>query len=298
MCGFKLRAAQISFAETNWCYLLWVSAKHLFVHESIRHHKLDFFAILETGRSDFSAPFLRHLSGGFDFSWYFLPPQGRSGGILVGINSSSLQVKKVSNGDYYVKFQIRNKRDGFEWLLIPVYGAAQASNKPEFLAEIVRTCENETLPLLIGGDFNIIRRQAEKNNDNSNPRWPFIFNAIIESLELREIAMSGHQFMWANRRTTQTFEKLDRVLASVEWEQKFPLVTVRALTRTGSDHTPLLIDSGEQAHHGSKTKFLFELSWLKQEGFFDMVSKEWASISLGANSMERWQNKICHIRSF
>jgi hypothetical protein len=99
--------------------------------------------------------------------------------------------------------------------------------------------------------------------------------------------MSGRQFTWENRRTTQTFEKLDRVLASVEWEQKFPLVTVRALTRTGSDHTPLLIDSGEQAHHGSKTKFLFELSWLKQEGFFDMVSKEWASISLGANSMER-----------
>jgi hypothetical protein len=29
-----------------------------------------------------------------------------------------------------------------------------------------------------------------------------------------------------------------------------------------------------------------------------MVSKEWASINLAANSMERWQNKIRHIRSF
>jgi hypothetical protein len=38
------------------------------------------------------------------------------------------------------------------------------------------------------------------------------------------------------------FEKLDRVLASVEWEQKFPLVSVRALTRSRSNHTPLLID--------------------------------------------------------
>jgi hypothetical protein len=57
-------------------------AKQLFIHESIRHHKLDFFAILQTGRSDFSAHFLCHLSGGFDFSWYCLPPQGRSGGIF------------------------------------------------------------------------------------------------------------------------------------------------------------------------------------------------------------------------
>jgi hypothetical protein len=64
-----------------------------------------------------------------------------------------------------------------------------------------------------------------------------------------------------------TFEKLDRVLASVEWENKFPLVSVRALTRMGSDHTPLFIDSGEQAHLGNKAQFSFELSWLRQEGF-------------------------------
>jgi hypothetical protein len=50
----------------------------------------------------------------------------------------------------------RSKKDGFEWLLIPVYGAAQESNMSDFLAELVQTCENEKLPLLLGGDFNII----------------------------------------------------------------------------------------------------------------------------------------------
>jgi hypothetical protein len=77
------------------------SAKHSFVHETIREHKLDFFATLETGRSNFSIPFLNHLSGGLDFVWYCLPPQGRSGGILVGINSATLQVNKVTNGDFF-----------------------------------------------------------------------------------------------------------------------------------------------------------------------------------------------------
>jgi hypothetical protein len=42
-------------------------AKHAFVHETIREHKLDFCAILETGRSSFSGPFLKHLSGGLDY---------------------------------------------------------------------------------------------------------------------------------------------------------------------------------------------------------------------------------------
>jgi hypothetical protein len=66
----------------------------------------------------------------------------------------------------------------------------------KILAELVQTCEKETLPLLVREDFNIIRRQEEKNKNYFNPRWPFILNVIIESLELREIAMSGRQFNW------------------------------------------------------------------------------------------------------
>jgi hypothetical protein len=53
----------------------------------------------------------------------------------------------------------------------------------------------------------------------------------------------------------------------------FPLVSVRALTRAGSDHTPLLIDTGEQAHRGNKDHFSFKLSWLKHEGSHDMVAR-------------------------
>jgi hypothetical protein len=171
-------------------------AKHSFMSETIRDHKLDFFAILETGRSSFSSPFLKHLSGRFDFSWYCLPPQGRSAGILVGINTSTLSVNKVSNGDFFVKFHVRSKNDGFDWILVPVYGAAQDEKKPEFLSELFRTCDSENLSLLNRGDFNVMYRKEDKNNDNFNSHWPFMFNAIIESLDLREIIMSRRQYTW------------------------------------------------------------------------------------------------------
>ena len=95
--------------------------------------------------------------------------------------------------------------------------------------ELVRICGSESLPMLVGGDFNIIRCKDEKNNNNFDARWPFMFNAIIENLDLREIALSGRQFTWANNLEFPTYEKLDSVLMSVQWEQKFPLVTVRAL---------------------------------------------------------------------
>ena len=162
-----------------------------------------------------------------------MPPHGRSGGMLVGFNSSSFSIQSVVRGDFCVKFHVRSKRDGFLWSLVVVYGAAQDDKKPEFLAELVRICEGETVPMLVGGDFNIIRREEEKNNSNFNARWPVIFNSIIESLELKELELSGRQFTWASRRETPTYEKLDRFLASVEWEQKYPLVSVHAMTRTG-----------------------------------------------------------------
>ena len=196
--------------------------------------------------------------------------------MLIGVNTATLQVKNVDVGDFTVKLFLKSKNDGFEWVLVSVYGAAQDEFKPQFLSELVRLCENEPLPMMVGGDFNIIRKPEKKNNDNYNPRWPIMFNAIIESLELKEIELSGRQYTWASRRTDPTFEKLDRILATVEWEQKFPLVSVQALTRTGSDHTPLLVDSGVHAHLGNKARFSFELSWLQQEGFYERVAAEWA----------------------
>src|SRR3954467_11629097 len=69
-------------------------------------------------------------------------------------------------GDFAVKFRVRSRIDGFNWALVAVYGAAQPELKPDFLADLVRICGSEQLPILVGGDFNIIRRRDEKNNDN------------------------------------------------------------------------------------------------------------------------------------
>ena len=88
----------------------------------------------------------------------------------------------------------------------------------DFLADLIRICGNEWLPILVGGNFNIIRRRDEKNNDNFDGRWSFMFNTIIESLDLREIELSGRKFTWANLLSNPTFEKLDRILTSVDWK--------------------------------------------------------------------------------
>jgi hypothetical protein len=55
-----------------------------------------------------------------------------------------------------VNFTVKNKCDGFRWVLMAVYSATQPEHKDSFLAEFVSTYSSQTLPLMVGGDFNII----------------------------------------------------------------------------------------------------------------------------------------------
>jgi exonuclease III len=263
-------------------------AKTRFLRETSKEQDVAFIALLETGKKDFPQQALDNFSGGRNFVWHWTAPHGRSGGILLGVNIDVLDVGSIDDGDFFVKFRLRDRKSDFKWVLVAVYGAAQPEFKESFLTELVQSCNDEKLPLCIGGDFNIIRDSTEKNNDRFEERWPFLFNAVIDSLDLRELEMSGRKFTWANSRRVPTYERLDRVLVSTEWEQNFPLATVEALNREISDHTPLLLSTGEKVSPKRQPSFKFELGWLLKEGFFEVVSDVWNKETRGSTPMQRW----------
>jgi hypothetical protein len=133
--------------------------------------------------------------------------------ILLGMDMDKFDIQNIVHGNFYLKFKVKNKSDNFEWILIALYGTSQEEEKESFLQELVQTCNIESLPLIIG-DFNIIRSPHENNNNRYNDKWPFLFNAVFNNLDLREIEFSGRQFTWANYLETPTYEKLDRILVS------------------------------------------------------------------------------------
>jgi hypothetical protein len=113
-------------------------------------------------------------------------------------------------------------------------------------------------------------------------------NMVIQSLDIREIEMSGRQYTWAGSGDDPTFEKLDRVLVSTEWEQKFPLTTVHAKYRSDSDHTPLLLNTSASSHNKQPPPFKFERGWLIKDGFRELVANKWQSKGEGTTAMEKW----------
>jgi hypothetical protein len=84
-----------------------------------------------------------------------------------------------------------------------------------------------------------------------------------------------------------TYEKLDRILMSTEWEQNFRLANVIAMSRDISDQTPLLRDTGRAPSSGNQPLFKFELGWLLRDGFANMVKEIWESVAEEEDSIRQ-----------
>jgi hypothetical protein len=114
-------------------------AKHRYIVDAIKERNLDFVAIMESRKQDMQSSNLNRLLGGADFIWHYLPPQGRSRGILLGVNATVLQIPMIVEGVFFIKFHLCNKIDNFKWILMAVYEPAQDEFKTTFLSELVRT---------------------------------------------------------------------------------------------------------------------------------------------------------------
>jgi hypothetical protein len=69
-------------------------------------------------------------------------------------------------------------------------------------------------------------------------------------------------------------------------------------TALGFRPYPIIAGYREKAHIGNKVDFSFELSWLKQDGFREIVERELNSGPTVNNPIINWQNKICHLRQY
>lgn len=106
----------------------------------------------------------------------------------------------------------------------------------------------------------------------------------------------GRQFTWANLLPTLTYEKLGRVLTSTDWESKYPLVSVHALYRGVSNHTPLFLDTGEATFNGNLKQIKLELSWFLRDDFHECVIEVWNRLVNGRDVARRRNNKMSALR--
>jgi len=111
---------------------------------------------------------------------------------------------------------IRERKTNFRWVLMTVYGPAQHDLSVDFLTETSGRLNGQTLPVVIGGDFNLIREPDDKSFMRADVGLMNAFNTFIEQFGLREIKKTCTKFTWTNKQENPVLSNIDRVLVSTD----------------------------------------------------------------------------------
>jgi hypothetical protein len=66
-------------------------------------------------------------------------------------------------------------------------------------------------------------------------------------------------------------DKIDRIFMTTDWEIVYPLVKASCLPKNISDHTPLLLEAGDNCAFGKKKKL-----GLRNGGFRERTLEKWS----------------------
>jgi exonuclease III len=130
------------------CQGLGRDSKFDFLRELIRDEKVDFIGLQETKKNHFKDSLLSSLAGNKFFAWFSSPPNGRSGGLLVGFNSEVFDIREHEAGEFMIRTLVLHREKNLIWNFVNVYGAAQKEHKSRFLSELSAVCSRSQVPFV------------------------------------------------------------------------------------------------------------------------------------------------------
>lgn len=265
--------------------------KRRILKDLILDNSIDLIAIQETKKENFSLRILKSISHRFD-TWVWVESKGRSGGILVGCDSNICHFESSEILTYSTNIFLQNRKDRCKWMLTVVYAPIARSLKTEFWNELRNSRVGIDDRWIICGDFNAIRVRSEKSCANFDIKLSGKFNTFVDDHHLVELKLHHKKFTWVSGRNKAL---LDRFLVSLDWLEQYPLVSVQHLSSYGSDHTPLVLDTGSTP--SPSKQFKFDPEWLNNEDFVKLVIKWWSELPLSDYRMGlSWHKKTKYLK--
>lgn len=110
-------------------------------------------------------------------------------------------------------------------LLSRIYGALNTNDRQTQWDYLSNIKNHHHVPWTVVGDFNFILNNHEKQGGNIVSQTELDANALIfANNDLNSMNYIGNPFTWSNRRhgNELILERLDRVVATLDWFNKFP----------------------------------------------------------------------------
>ncbi|KAI4297235.1 hypothetical protein L6164_037130 [Bauhinia variegata] len=171
-------------------------------------------------------------------------PIGRAGGLALAWKENT-SISDLVCDSFFISYTINDVIGGSFFHLIGIYASTDANSRRlqfQRLAGVIATMKGR---IVIGGDFSTILYNHEKKGgievEEANMQD---FRDFIFSNHLADLGFNDYKYTRSNkwRNGRGICERLDRVIANLEWQAAFSNGLVSHLNGQGSDHLPILLD--------------------------------------------------------
>ncbi|GKA53733.1 reverse transcriptase, partial [Tanacetum coccineum] len=147
--------------------------------------------------------------------------------------------------------------------------------------KIIRLVHSICGPLLVIGDFNMIKDVSDKQGGSRNISHQIKeFQDFISASMLFDIPFKGFSYTWDNNRKdgASIHERIDRALGNVDLLKAFPHHMLTHHPLIGDNHAPLLYSTCETVKIHRRS-FKFESIWALEESCKEAISNLWVNSS-------------------
>ncbi|XP_026440592.1 uncharacterized protein LOC113339560 [Papaver somniferum] len=134
----------------------------------------------------------------------------------------------------------------------------------------------------------------ERNRGDGDSRNTAMLNTYILENELIDQPLIGGAFTRSKNQVNLLLCRLDRFLFSHDYEEAFPNALQVVLTRTISDHNPILVIT--EPVMPSKPYFKVDRVWIEHKDFVQKVKLWWESLTYSGSASTRFFLKLQNLK--
>ncbi|XP_028064362.1 uncharacterized protein LOC114267521 [Camellia sinensis] len=268
------------------------SEKRRKIRNIVQERMVDVLFLQETKKVGVSKELVKSIWPYDDLEYMSVDADGFSGGVLCVWKASVFSLAKCcSSRNFLILSGTILPR--FNCVFVNVYAPNDVTRRGVVWNALRNLKAKYVDPWCLGRDFNEVRSMGERKGCLRRDKGMREFNEFIEGVELYDVPMQGRQFTWSNSSVRGSWSRIDRILLSSEWLEKFNF-TLWGLPRGLSDHCPLLLM--EDSRDWGPRPFRFVNAWILHPQFLSVIKFSWVEPEISGWAGFVIQEKLKNLR--
>ena len=103
------------------------------------------------------------------------------------------------------------------------------------------------------------------------------FRQVVHACGFQDMGFEGPKFTWSNRRSKEERIRLrlDRVLATTKWKEKYRDAKVLHAVESTSNHYAIILTNQQVRCRHKTRRFHFEATWVRHEKCREIIQDSW-----------------------